>query len=62
MEGATSGGMELGDFLLFMNNLKICQRAQQRGVATRDPHMSGLVERGTDIAPALSSEATIYTV
>ncbi|KAG0424812.1 hypothetical protein HPB47_027979, partial [Ixodes persulcatus] len=30
MEDATSGGMELGDFLLFMNNLKICQRAQQK--------------------------------
>lgn len=63
MEGATSGGMELGDFLLFMNNLKNCQRAQQKGVANRDPHMTDLVElQDRDNATTTSSEPTIYTV
>ncbi|XP_077525000.1 putative glycerol-3-phosphate dehydrogenase, mitochondrial isoform X2 [Amblyomma americanum] len=50
MEGATSGGMELGDFLLFMNHLKVCLRAQKMRVAKRDPNITDLVElSGRDI-------------
>lgn len=51
METATSGGMELGDFLLFMNNLKICQQGQETRTHYRDSNMDELEDlRYPDIA------------
>ncbi|KAH6929896.1 hypothetical protein HPB50_006617 [Hyalomma asiaticum] len=63
MESATSGSMELGDFLLFMNNLKVCLRAQQTRAAKRDPSTTDLVElRGSDVFTSLPSAPTVYTI
>ncbi|XP_065283348.1 glycerol-3-phosphate dehydrogenase, mitochondrial-like isoform X2 [Dermacentor albipictus] len=63
MESATSGSLELGDFLLFMNNLKVCLRAQHARAAKRDPSMNELVElRGSDPLAPLPRAPTVYTM
>uniref|UniRef100_A0A224YEP0 glycerol-3-phosphate dehydrogenase n=1 Tax=Rhipicephalus zambeziensis TaxID=60191 RepID=A0A224YEP0_9ACAR len=62
MESATSGSMELGDFLLFMNNLKVCLRAQHRATK-KDPNIPELVElRSSEVFTSLPSAPTVYTM
>ncbi|XP_075748361.1 putative glycerol-3-phosphate dehydrogenase, mitochondrial isoform X3 [Rhipicephalus microplus] len=62
MESATSGSMELGDFLLFMNNLKVCLHAQLRA-SKKDPNIPELVElRGSDVYTSLPNAPKVYTM
>ncbi|KAL1418693.1 hypothetical protein MTO96_025727 [Rhipicephalus appendiculatus] len=62
MESATSGSMELGDFLLFMNNLKVCLRAQHRATK-KDPNIPELVElRSSEVFTSLPSAPKVYTM
>lgn len=62
MESATSGSMELGDFLLFMNNLKVCLRAQHRA-SKRVTNIPEVVElRSSDVFASLPNAPTVYTM